>query len=87
MEQNWITYEKIKLNEPFFIFFSLIGVNGIKGYNKHPNLYGRGPISLDDDNLQSPEILIESLNSTNRVNAVNSIMTFLWNAFGFEKRA
>ncbi|QUL57058.1 ATP-binding protein [Paenibacillus tritici] len=85
LEHNWITYKKIRMHEPFFIFFSLIGIKGIKGFNRHPNMYGKEPIVLDDDLLYGPEILIEGLNDTNKENAVNSLVNFIWNAFGFER--
>ncbi|MDN4617626.1 ATP-binding protein [Paenibacillus sp. PsM32] len=76
-------YEILEMRDPFYIFFEMIGVNGVIGYHLPP--IGRDPIAIDEDNLRMPEILIESFNEHQQNEAVERIMTFLWNTFGFDE--
>lgn len=82
-EKQSRNYEILKMKDPFYIFFEMVGVNGVVGYHLPP--IGRYPIAIDEENLRMPEILIESFNEHQQNEAVERIMTFLWNTFGFDE--
>lgn len=77
-------YEVLDMKDPFYIFFEMVGVNGVIGHHAAP-IYGMPSIRIDEENLRMPEILIESFNEHQQHEAVERIMMFLWNTFGFDE--
>ncbi|WP_336775318.1 AlbA family DNA-binding domain-containing protein [Paenibacillus sp. MMO-58] len=77
-------FEQLGVTDPFYLFVNLVGATGLAGSINGPN-YGP-PQRIDDELLQIPEILIEKFDKEAIDLAIESIMTVMWNAFGFTER-
>lgn len=77
-------YHSIGMNDPFYLFVSLYGVQNVVCSTVGQN---EGPAQkIGDKNLSVPEVMIENRDDASLNEAVSKIMKILWNAFGYPER-
>lgn len=86
IDRQMINYRVLGMQDPFYIFVSMIGGMGVCALRQTTTMLGRPPQAIDEDFLKLPEILIESSEKEKIEHAVTTICLYFWNAFGFQKK-